>query len=241
MEISRDWATSGATEILMDFKGSVGVHENTANLINQRQCIHIIEIDTALRATLARKIFNLGHHAEIYGSIAELVACRPQGGIILVRQSGAEVSIDRLVAEMADHGLWIPIIAHAPNPGPAMVVAAMKAGAIDFISDPGDEAELRDAIRRTAAEASGMIARRSKQVDASRRISTLSTRENQVLTLLAGGHSNKEMARLLDISPRTVEIHRMKMMGKIGAHNVADAIAAFLSVQIFGRETGLCQ
>lgn len=241
MELCMDWTKDGSAEILLDINGQIGFRANIPNSVDTRQCIHVIETDVALRGTLARHIFNLGHHAEIYGSIAELVECRPQGGIILVKQAGDNVAIDQLVSAMAVHGLWLPIIAHASNPRPEVVVMAMKAGAMNFISDPTSQDELREAVRRTAAEAVGMFARRNKQVAASHRMSALSPRELQVLTLLADGHSNKEMARHLDISPRTVEIHRMKMMGKIGAHNVADAIASFLSVQSFAHEARLCQ
>lgn len=83
---------------------------------------------------------------------------------------------------------------------------------------------MNDAISRAAKEADAFRAQRARAAEARQRISRLSLREREVLDRLADGCSNKAIARDLDISPRTVEIHRMKMMGKLGARHAAEAV-----------------
>jgi len=105
-----------------------------------------------------------------------------------------------------------------------MAVAAIKLGATDFIEKPFDETRLLEAIR-TAASTD-----RQKRDEAARfaelrlRYEGLSHRQRQVMTLATEGLSNKEIAQRLDISPRTVEIHRSWMMTRMTARNLAELV-----------------
>ena len=82
------------------------------------------------------------------------------------------------------------------------------------------------------AEADQHAERRRREVEAQRAIAMLSRREREVLELLSAGCSNKEIARRLDISPRTVEIHRGNMMTKLGAGHAADAVRLWIDAQL---------
>jgi FixJ family two-component response regulator len=121
-------------------------------------------------------------------------------------------------------GHWLPVIAIAETPETYAVVRAIKSGALDYLAMPSQIAPLNDAISRAAKEADAFRAQRARAAEARQRISRLSLREREVLDRLADGCSNKAIARDLDISPRTVEIHRMKMMGKLGARHAAEAV-----------------
>jgi FixJ family two-component response regulator len=189
-----------------------------------RVTLHILDGDTARRAQLARLAFAAGHHAEIYASVAELLAHAPAGGLVLAHDDPVGEGIPRLISAMMQAGHWLPVIAIAETPETSAVVRAIKAGALDYLAMPGQIAPLNEAVGRAAAEAESFRAQRARAAEARQRISRLSQREREVLDRLAEGCSNKAIARDLEISPRTVEIHRMKMMGKLGARHAAEAV-----------------
>ena len=106
----------------------------------------------------------------------------------------------------------------------SQVVEAIQAGALDFLQLPLTEDELRRMIAHVHSDAGRHAEARRRLIDARRRIGTLSRREREVLDWLSEGCSNKAIARELEISPRTVEIHRANMMDKLGANHAAEAV-----------------
>ncbi|MBB4613169.1 response regulator transcription factor [Novosphingobium taihuense] len=189
-----------------------------------RVTLHILDSDSARRAQLARLAFAAGHHAEIYASAGELLAHAPSGGLVLAQDEPVGEGIRKLIAAMMHAGHWLPVVAIAEAPQTAAVVSAIKAGALDYLAQPTQIAPLNEAVARATREADTFRAQRARAAEARQRISRLSLREREVLDRLAEGCSNKAIARELDISPRTVEIHRMKMMGKLGARHAAEAV-----------------
>ena len=190
----------------------------------ERVTLHILDSDSARRAQLARLAFAAGHHAEIYAHTEELLSHAPAGGLVLAQDEPVGEGITALVAAMMRAGQWLPVIAIAENPSISAVVRAIKVGALDYLTVPEQIAPLNEAVARSAREADAQRASRARAADARQRISRLSMREREVLDRLADGCSNKAIARDLEISPRTVEIHRMKMMGKLGARHAAEAV-----------------
>lgn len=189
-----------------------------------RVTLHILDGDSARRAQLARLAFAAGHHAEIYANAEELLAHAPSGGLVLAQDDPVGKGIPDLIAEMMHAGHWLPVIAISDLPETSAVVRAIKAGALDYLAMPSQIGALNDAVAGAAREADAFRAQRARAAEARQRISRLSAREREVLDRLAEGCSNKAIARDLEISPRTVEIHRMKMMGKLGARHAAEAV-----------------
>jgi two-component system response regulator FixJ len=129
-----------------------------------------------------------------------------------------------LQEELNRRQVKLPIIMVTGHGDVPLAVRAMKAGAVDFLEKPYDEAVLLASLARCAeaahAEASHSTAASEIQV----RLETLTERERQVLQLLAAGKPNKVIAYELTISPRTVEIHRARVMEKMRANSLAELV-----------------
>lgn len=200
--------------------------------MEQRQILHIVHGSSRSRAEQARLGFELGQHCEVYADIGEFVERPPESGIVLVHDELDGETVQRTLDLLAGFGLWLPVVATSEDPRPGHVVAAVKAGALDYLRLPLIAERLAAMIERTAHEAVAYGEARRKMIEARNRIANLSPREREVLDSLAQGHSNKMIARELEISPRTVEIHRANMMAKLGASHSAQAVRLQLEAHL---------
>jgi two-component system response regulator FixJ len=117
----------------------------------------------------------------------------------------------------------LPVIVMTAHGDVARAVQAMKAGAVDFLEKPFDDETLLNAIEAALAKAGRRVGDR-EAVEAAQRIATLSPREREVLDGLVAGRPNKVIAFDLGISVRTVEVHRARMMERLGTRKLADAV-----------------
>lgn len=198
------------------------MHTNTPT--TEKMSLHFVEPDTRMRAELANIGASLGYHCEIYADLSDLAAYPPRSGVVFVRTDselgGVDVALDRLV----NLGIWLPVVAMEVDPNPSQVVKAIKDGALDYLVLPICPDRLVRCISRIEREAVTISEERRRRVLAKQQLEALSPREFEVLEALADGGSNKEIARQLQISPRTVEIHRANMMAKLGARHSSEAI-----------------
>ena len=196
-----------------------------------RVSIHIVDEDISRRTILARLAFAAGHHAEIYANVDELLLRGRRGGLILANDHPSGEGVVLLIATLKRANKWRPVIAYAEKPELGDVVKTIKAGACEYLVTPDKVAPLNDIIDRVVREDETQQTQFTRASDAHRRISTLSLREREVLEYIAVGSSNKAIARELGLSPRTVEIHRMKMMGKLGVRNATEAVIMWIEAR----------
>jgi two-component system response regulator FixJ len=131
------------------------------------------------------------------------------------------LDLQRLLAEQQAR---IPLILITGHGDIAMAVAAVKAGAHDFLEKPFDDQTLLQSIESALDEARRKKAHEETLQEFSARVGELSVRQRQVMDLAVKGYSNKEIAQELGISPRTVETYRAWVMEKTGARNLADLV-----------------
>lgn len=126
-------------------------------------------------------------------------------------------------------GVDVPIIVMSGHADVAMAVRALKSGAQDFVEKPFEARELLDAIGRILSDRREYLKRRADEQAALRRLESLTPRELEVAERLAQGLSNKETARELDISPRTVETHRAHILSKLDIRSVSQLVRILMS------------
>lgn len=185
---------------------------------------HVLDSSAVRRGQMARALTDLGAHAEIYENINELVARPLASGFLIANHD----TIDGSVGE-ADIGkliglIGLPVSIYDHEPFLPRVVRAMLEGAFDYTSWPISEDKLADLVCNAEQFQRTKVQEMKDRSEAIDLIASLSSREREVLGLAIGGHSNKSSARVLDLSPRTVEIHRANAFKKINARSVAEAI-----------------
>lgn len=200
--------------------------------------VHLIEQDIRLRARLARKLADSGFHTEIYSEISEFAAFAPKSGIILIDDANHPSGLSGMSNDLGLAGAALGIIVYCEKPNIEGVVAAMKARAVNYLSLDVSDAALAQAIHDAFRDGEKNQSHQTQVAKCGKLIANLSQRERQVLESLVEGESNKGIARLLEISPRTVEIHRMKMFSKLGVKSTASAVRIWCRANFSDAEFG---
>ncbi len=129
-----------------------------------------------------------------------------------------------LVGELKRLEVKLPVIVLTGHADVAMAVEAMKAGVIDFIEKPFDDATLLNAVEMARTQLQGDAARQAERAGIDARYALLTDREKDVFEAIVSGESNKSTALKLGISPRTVEIYRAYVMEKMRARTLSDLV-----------------
>jgi RNA polymerase sigma factor (sigma-70 family) len=185
--------------------------------------VHVIDMDVRRRARVSREFNAFSVHTEIYEDVREFLDVAPKSGLVLVAGNPdvGKHHVAQIIKELCIH---LPIVGYAENPSTEDVVEAMIAGAAGYLRWPFGNRELVAMLNRISEEGEQRLRRERMLAHAKARVDTLSPREREVLTALIAGKSNKQIAQMLDISPRTVEIHRANMMTKLRTRSVAEAV-----------------
>jgi len=128
---------------------------------------------------------------------------------------------------LKDRGITLPVIFVTGHGDVPMAVAALKEGAVDFLEKPIRQQSLLDSIQAAIERdiQNREVDRRSKQVEA--KLSLLSERESEIFNLIVQGLPNKVIAKQLNLSTRTVEVHRANIFEKLGVHSFAELVKAY--------------
>jgi len=127
-------------------------------------------------------------------------------------------------------GSRIPIVFVTAHGDVPTAVEAVKAGAVDFIQKPFQDQKLLDMVNEALAQDAQARATRAEMEAVEARVAALTPREREVMALVAMGKRNKAIARELEISQRTVEVHRARVMEKMEAHSVSELVQMVLKM-----------
>ena len=191
--------------------------------------VFVVDDDASLRQAIKSLLQSVGLQVEAFGSAAELLKNRRLADhraaaclILDVRLPG--VSGLDFQAELSDADIHIPIIfitGHADIP---MTVRAMGAGAVEFLTKPFRDQDLLDAVQAALARDRERRILEMTVLDMRARFATLSSREQEVFSLVTTGLMNKQIAGELGLSEITVKLHRGNVMKKMGARSLADLV-----------------
>ena len=195
--------------------------------------VFIVDDDEAVRNSLRLLVKSVGLSATALVSAQEFLASydplQPGCLVLDVRMPG--MSGLELQQQLNLRGAVIPVIFITGHGDVPMAVAAMQQGAFDFLQKPFRDQDLMDRIQRALEKDGANRAELGERSRIREQYETLTPREREVLALVTSGKANKVMAAALGLSQRTIEIHRARVMEKMGASSLAHLVRMVLDLE----------
>ena len=199
--------------------------------------IFLVDDDAAVCHALTVFLDASGYCVRTFPS-AEAFMEEAQGlveGVMLLDQRMTGMSGLELQAELVKGGIDLPIIFITGHGDVQMSVKAIKAGAIDFLEKPFSNEDLLASIREAFLHADDGKKHNDRVARLRARNASLTVREQEVLQHVVAGMSNKNLAELLGVSDRTIEVHRSRVMKKMGAESLPDLVRKYAMYHKAGR------
>jgi RNA polymerase sigma factor (sigma-70 family) len=188
--------------------------------------VFIVDDDPSVRDALSLLLGVRGYRTAMFASGEAFLQTwqASWSGCLLIdiRMSGMDgLSLQQ---ELTARGCRIPVIIMSGHGDVSMARAAFKADAVDFLEKPFDDAKLIAAIDEALGRARADYSERQRRSRSRDMLDELTPREREVMQLVVLGRHNREIGPALGISVRTVEVHKARLMSKLGVDNVADLV-----------------
>ncbi len=195
--------------------------------------VFVVDDDAAVRRALTLLLGSMGLQVEAHGSAREFLDAYDPGqpGCLLLDVRMPGMSGLELLELLAARTLYPPAILISAHGDVPMVVKAMRAGALSFLEKPCRDQELWDSIQEAFRWDADNRRRVASNDKIERRLDQLSPGEIQVLRMVIAGKPNKAMADELDLSVRTIEVRRAKIMEKMQVESIAELVQMMLAVR----------
>jgi len=196
--------------------------------------VAVVDDDDAVRDSLGALLEAASYDVDTYESGRAFLNALPRAlpACALVDVRMPEMDGLELQRRLADAAPQLPVIIITGHGDIAMAVKAIKAGAVDFIEKPFSDRTILDGIAQALTLREETLSREARHLDIARRLDRLTAREHEVFERLARGSSNKVIARELGISPRTVEVHRARVMEKLQAPSLSHLVRMAMIAQV---------
>jgi two-component system response regulator FixJ len=194
--------------------------------------VMVVDDDSGVRNAMRALLKSVGLNAVLFASAQEFLAAYDplQPGCLLLDIRMPGMSGMDLQQELNLRGAVIPVIFMSGHADIPMAVEAMQHGAFDFLQKPFRDQELLDRIHRAIAKDGERRVALGERARIKSHLESLTDREREVLDLLTLGKQNKSIAQDLGVSPRTIEIHRARVMEKMDAQSVAELVRMMLDL-----------
>lgn len=194
--------------------------------------VMVVDDDSGVRNAMRSLLKSVGLESALFGSAQEfLTAYQPlQPGCLVLDIRMPGMSGLELQQQLNLRGAVIPVIFMTGHGDIPMAVEAMQHGAFDFLQKPFRDQDLLDRIQRAIVRDGEQRQSLGEHERIRTQLESLTAREREVLDLMIQGKQNKVIAQELDISPRTIEIHRARVMEKMNAQSVAQLVRMTLDL-----------
>lgn len=209
----------------------------TRSVNNNHGIVFLVDDDTAVQRGVAALLNAADYETAVFKSAEEFLAQLPSldltNAAMLLDVCMPGIQGLELQERLNNDGVRLPVIVMTAHGDIPMAVRAMRNGAIDFLQKPFTVDEVTAALKR-AMSAPRPIQKLTQNVSSKllKDYQSLTPREGEVLKEIVNGSTNKEIARVLSISPRTVEVHRQKIMTKMNAASLAELVRMAVAIGI---------
>lgn len=196
-------------------------------MINDETTVFVVDDDLSIGKGLGRLLRSAGYKVETFSSAQNFLEADPRTGggaclILDVKMPGLNGL--ELQEELQSRGNAMPIVFISGHGDIPMSVKAIKKGAIDFLTKPFDDKDLLNAVKEALKRDTEIRKKAEEQNNIIERFGSLTPREFEILTYVITGMLNKQIAYDLNISEKTVKVHRGRVMEKLGVDSVAELV-----------------
>ena len=195
--------------------------------------VYVVDDDPGVRDSLGMMLSLAGYRTALFGDAESFLAAWQAdwagclvADLRLPGKSGVE-----LQAALLERGSTLPVVIVTAHGDVPTARRAFRADAVDFLEKPFDMAQVREAVEKAFAREARRLAVDGERAADAGRLATLTAREREVLEHAARGLHAKEIAAALAISPRTVEVHKARIMAKLGVRNLAELVRFAVSAE----------
>lgn len=194
--------------------------------IRERLSVVLVDDDGAVRDALALVLSLHGYRTRSFASAEHLLdAVDPSwvGCVVADLKMPGRSGLE-LAAELATRGIGMPVVIITAHGDVASARAAFRLNAVDFLEKPFDDDQLIEAIETAFGREAARLATSGERAEREKSLAKLSPREREIAALVARGMRNPAIAEQLAISPRTVEVHKARIMDKLGVRGLDELI-----------------